>query len=77
MRLSRLPPWLVPVIMFVLALVGLLAGGLMGLLALGLIAVFLAWLAVLSWPVLAPQQRLLRLLAVAVVTAAAVITLVG
>ncbi len=75
MGLSQLPAWLVPVIMFVLALVGLFAGGLIGFLALGLIAVFLAWLALLSWPVLAPRQRLLRLLAVAVVAAAALVTL--
>jgi hypothetical protein len=74
-RLSTMPAWLVPLIMAVLAVVGLIVGGVVGFVALTLIAAFLAWLALLSWPVLRPRQRLLRSLAVAIVIAAAVVTL--
>jgi hypothetical protein len=34
-----------------------------------LVTAFLAWLAVLSWPTLQPQTRLLRVLALAVLLA--------
>jgi hypothetical protein len=62
-------------IMLALALTGLIIGGLIGFIALGLIALFLGWLALLSWPVLKPRAKLLRLLAIALVAAAAAIQL--
>ena len=76
-RLHRLPSWLVPLIMLVLAVAGLIVGGVAGFVALGLVAVFLAWLALLSWPVLDSRARLLRFLGVGVVAAAAVIQLLA
>lgn len=75
-RLHKLPSWLVPLIMLGLAVVGLIAGGIVGFVLLGLVAIFLSWLALLSWPVLDRRARLLRFLAVGLVAAAAVIQLV-
>ena len=77
LRLSVLPRWLLPVVTFGLALVGLVAGGLIGFSALALIAVFLGWLALLSWPVLTPGHRGVRVLVVAVVAGAAVYQLLA
>jgi hypothetical protein len=65
----------VPLIMLVVAVAGLIAGGVVGFVLLGLVAAFLGWLALLSWPVLDQRARLLRLLGVGLVAAAAVIQL--
>ena len=75
LRLHRLPPWLVPLIMLALALTGLFVHGPVGFAALAVVAIFVGWLALLSWPVLTPAARALRLLAVGVVAAAAVVQL--
>jgi hypothetical protein len=75
LRLQRLPPWLVPLIMLALALTGLFVHGPVGFAALAVVAIFLGWLALLSWPVLKPAARTLRVLAVGVVAAAAVVQL--
>jgi hypothetical protein len=75
LRLRRLPPWLVPLIMLALSLTGLLVQGPIGFAALAVVAIFLGWLALLSWPVLKPAARALRVLAVGVVAAAAVVQL--
>lgn len=72
LRLQSLPPWLVPLIMLALAVTGLLVQGPIGFAALAVVAIFLGWLALLSWPVLKPGARALRVLAVGVVAAAAV-----
>ncbi|CAN5236966.1 hypothetical protein BH20ACT5_BH20ACT5_20050 [soil metagenome] len=75
--LVALPRW----VLF-LALVAAVAGGLLltGVAAfalLGTIAVFLAWLAFLAWPVLTSGQRVLRALTVLLVAAAAVARLIA
>jgi hypothetical protein len=59
-------------IMLALAVTGLLVQGPIGFAALAVVAIFLGWLALLSWPVLKPGARALRVLAVGVVAAAAV-----
>ncbi len=72
LRLQSLPSWLVPLIMLALAVTGLFVQGPIGFAALAAVAIFLGWLALLSWPVLKPRARALRVLAVGVVAAAAV-----
>lgn len=75
MRLSSLPPWLLPVIMLVVTFVGLLVGGPVGFACLLLVALFLGWLAVLSWPLLPARSRLLRALVPLAILAAAILQL--
>lgn len=72
LRMSALPGWVVPALMLAIAVAGLLVGGPVGFVLLLLVAVFLAWLAALSWPVLAPRTRLLRVLVPLAVLAAAI-----
>ncbi len=67
--LRALPRWLPPVVIAALFVAGLAVHGWGGAAMLLLIAVFLAWLAVLSWPALPPQTRLLRVAALAVLLA--------
>jgi uncharacterized protein DUF6703 len=62
--LHQLPRWLPPVVLAALLLAGLTVHGPVGAIALVLVAVFLGWLAALSWPRLSPPARLLRVLAV-------------
>jgi hypothetical protein len=59
--LHQLPPWLVPIVLAGLFVAGALAAGWVGAVALCLVAAFIGWLASLSWPVLRPPGRLLRL----------------
>ncbi|MGH8834913.1 MAG: DUF6703 family protein [Actinomycetes bacterium] len=75
LRMSVLPGWLVPVLMLAIAVVALLVGGPVGFALLLVIALFLAWLAALSWPVLPPRTRLLRVLVPLAVLAAAILQL--
>ncbi len=71
--LHQLPTWLLPVLAVALLVTGLAVGGWGGAIALGGLAVVLGWLALLSWPRLPAQGRLLRLAAVAVVLVIAVL----
>ncbi len=59
-------------VMMGLLLVGLLVPGVLGFLALVVVAAFLAWLVYIGWPHLTRDSRALRLLAVVLVIAAAV-----
>jgi hypothetical protein len=59
-RLTRLPRYVLPGIVLALMLVGLSAPLPYAVVALGLVAALVGWLAVLSWPILTPQARLLR-----------------
>jgi hypothetical protein len=69
-RLHALPRWVIPILMTFLLLVGLLAnpnetwGFWIGFLALMFIAFFLTWLLILSWMILVPTSRLLRILVI-------------
>ena len=75
--LNGLPRLVVPLVLGILLVLGLaLHSSWAGLLLL-VPAAFLAWLLVLSWPVLSPAGRALRLIAVAAVTVAAVLRLAG
>jgi hypothetical protein len=65
--LSRQSPFLIPGVMLALMLVGLIAPLVFALPALALVVVFVGWLAFLSWPVLAPGQRAIRVVMIAVV----------
>lgn len=70
--LSRLPQFLVPALMVALLLVGLVAPLVVAVVALVVIIAFVGWLAFLSWPVLAPPQRGMRIVAIAILVVALV-----
>jgi len=63
--LHQLPVWVVPLVLAALFIAGLAVPGWIGGAALVLVAAFLGWLAVVSWPRLTPGARLLRVAAVA------------
>jgi Family of unknown function (DUF6703) len=71
--MHQLPVWLLPVLAVGLLVAGLAAKGIGGAIALGVLAVILGWLAVVSWPRLSAQSRLLRVVVVGAVLAAAVV----
>ncbi len=71
MRLSVLPPLVVSLVMLGLMLVGMLAPLWLALSAFAVVAVFVSWLAVLSWPVLDTRGKLLRCLLLGLVIGAA------
>ncbi len=71
-RLRRLPTWLPLVVVLGLTVAGLLLRGPGGALLLAVLALLLGWLCYLSWPVLQPSGRLVRVLVIALVLAAAV-----
>ncbi len=75
--MSRLPPLVVPGAMLVLMLVGLAAPLPYALAALGVIAVFVCWLAFISWPVLDLRGRLTRTLMIVVVLGSALGRITG
>jgi hypothetical protein len=55
-----------------LLLVGVFTSGMVGAVALGLIAVFMAWLMYVGWPQMSPLARALRLLVTVAVAVLAV-----
>ncbi len=61
-RLHRLPSPLVPLLTVALIAVGVLGPLPFGVAALALVAVFVGWVAYLSWPAVAVGGRLVRLL---------------
>ena len=70
--LARRPPLLIPAVMLALMLIGLVVSTLaIAVPALALVVVFVGWLAFLSWPVLAPGQRAIRVVMIGVVLFAA------
>jgi hypothetical protein len=71
--LYQLPRWLLPLVSVGLLITGMAVAGLVGAIALGGVAILLGWLAALTWPRLAAGGRLVRLVAVSVVIAAAVL----
>jgi Family of unknown function (DUF6703) len=71
--MHQLPAWLMPLLAVGLLVAGLAVRGWAGGVALVAVAVLLGWLAALSWPRLSAQSRLLRIVVVVVVLAAAVL----
>jgi hypothetical protein len=77
LALSRLPQFVVPAAMVLLMVVGLVAPVAVAVVALAVMVVFMGWLAFLSWPVLAAPQRGMRVVALLLITGAAVARLAG
>lgn len=75
--LHRAPRWLSPVLLGVLFVAGLLTPGLVGGLCLLPVALFLAWLAYLTWPSLDARQRAPRALVIVVIGVLAVARFLG
>ena len=76
-RITALPRWV-----FVVGLTALLVGGLLlnnpiGGVLLLILATSIGWLLLLSWPVVAPRGRLLRLLVVLAVAGVGISQIVG
>ncbi len=71
-RLSRLPKLVIPAAMLACMLIGLAAPLPVALAALALATAFVAWLAVLSWPVLDVKGKFVRGLMLGLVVGSAV-----
>jgi len=67
--LYQLPRWLAPSVLAGLFVVGAFVRGWIGAVAICLVAVFIGWLASLSWPTLKPPGRFLRVSIVALLIA--------
>ncbi len=76
-KLSHLPALVVPGLVLVLMVVGLSAPLPVALPALALIAVFVAWLAYISWPILRTRGRFTRGLMLGIVLGSAVARVQG
>ncbi len=76
-RLSRLPALVIPGLVLMLMVVGLSAPLPVALPALGLIALFVGWLAYISWPILQPRGRFTRGLMLGIVLGSAVARVQG
>ncbi len=72
MLLSRMPKWIVPAVLALLLVAGLAIRSPWSALFLVPVALFLAWLLALAWPVLTTRGRLMRLVVVLLVVAAAI-----
>jgi hypothetical protein len=59
-------------LVLLLLLVGVLTNGVAAAMALGVVALFMAWLLYVGWPQMSPVARLLRLLVTVVVAGVAV-----
>ena len=71
-QLSRVPRWLLVVVVLGLTLGGLLLENAVGAALLLVLAIFIAWLAIVAWSTLTPVGRLARLVVVGLVVFAAV-----
>jgi hypothetical protein len=79
-RLTRLPKWLIVVVMAVLLVFGMIQTGSLawlGAFILGMLAVFFLWLLVLSWPAIPASGRMLRGIVVLALAGAAVLKAMG
>lgn len=71
-RLHALPRWITPVATLVLVATGALGPLVVAIPALVLVFVFVAWIAYLSWPVVPPSGRLIRVIMLVLVLAVGV-----
>lgn len=69
--LHQAPRWILPVALGLVLIAGLMVPGPVGALLLVVLSLFFAWLAFLAWPSITAGQRLLRMVAVAVLLALA------
>lgn len=79
-RLTRLPKWLIVVVLSVLLVLGMIQTGSLawlGALILGLLTMFFLWLLVLSWPAIPPSGRMLRGIVVVALAGVTVLKALG
>lgn len=77
LRMHSLPRLVVPGLLFVLFAAGLFIKSSWAGILLAVVAVFVAWLLAVSWPLLATSAKIIRVLVVAALVAAAVWRLTG
>ncbi len=70
LRIHALPKFLVPGIIAVLMVLGLFLAAPYSGIALTVVSVFIGWLMYLSWPLLDPRSRLIRILVFLILIAA-------
>lgn len=75
--LNRVPRALVVIGLAAMLLAGLLAPAWIGTILLLILGAFLAWLVALSWPLLAPGSRVMRVITVGLVFGAAYLRATG
>ena len=78
--MHSLPRWVIPVTLALALFFGLLlddSWAWLGAILLGIIAVFLAWLLALSWPLLSTSSRMIRAVVVLAVAGLAVLKALG
>ncbi len=78
--MHSMPRWVLPVVLAAALFFGLLLDGSwawLGAILLGVIAIFLAWLLALSWPLLSGSSRLIRVVVVLAVAGMAVLKALG
>ena len=75
--LRSLPRVVPPLLLLVVAAVGLVVEGVVGAILLFVVAAFLGWLAALSWPVLDQRAQFLRVASIALIAVAGALMLRG
>lgn len=79
-RLTRLPKWLLVVVLSALLVLGMIQTGSLawlGALILGLLTLFFLWLLLLSWPAIPASGRMLRGVVVVALAGATVLKAMG
>ncbi|MEY3733227.1 MAG: hypothetical protein RL347_586 [Actinomycetota bacterium] len=79
-RMTRMPKWLLVVVLSVLLVLGMIQTGSLawlGALILGLLTLFFLWLLVLSWPAIPASGRMLRGIVVVALAGATVLKALG
>ena len=76
-RMNILPKWFVPLILAAFLIGGLVIPSRLSGLLLLVVAAFLGWLLAVSWPLVNPRGRLLRVAVVALVVAVAIFRFTG
>ena len=77
LRLSKLPKLTIPLLTIAVLAVGVLAPLAVGVPALVLVLLWMAWLGYLSWPAVGTGQRLMRIATVAIIGLAIAMRLYG
>lgn len=77
LRLSTLPKLAIPLLTIAVLAVGVLAPLAVGVPALVLVMLWMAWLGYLSWPAVGTGQKLMRLATVAIIALAIVMRVYG